>query len=100
MAEFAVASIDDVGSEMAAFDVAGSRVGIARADGTFYAFGDTCTHRGCSLTNGELDGAIVTCPCHGSQFDVTTGEVIRGPAQEAVPSYAVRTQDGSLLVEV
>jgi nitrite reductase/ring-hydroxylating ferredoxin subunit len=40
----------------------------------FHAFGDTCTRLRCSLAEGKLDGAVVTCACHGSQFDVTTAE--------------------------
>ena len=66
----------------------------------FYAFGDTCTHRGCSLAEGELEATIVTCPCHGSQFDVTTGEVLRGPAVEPVRSYPARVESGVLRVDL
>ena len=76
----------------------GERVAIASVGGTFYAFGDTCTHQGCSLADGELEGTTVTCPCHGSQFDVTTGDVLRGPAREPVRSYPVRLEDGELRV--
>jgi nitrite reductase/ring-hydroxylating ferredoxin subunit len=41
----------------------------------------------------------VTCPCHGSQFDVTTGAVRHGPAQEAVRAYRVRVDQDSLQIE-
>ena len=63
-------------------------------------FGDTCTHLHCSLAEGDLDATVVTCPCHGSQFDVTTGEVLRGPAQEPVRSYAVRVENDALQVQI
>jgi 3-phenylpropionate/trans-cinnamate dioxygenase ferredoxin component len=59
-----------------------------------------CTHRQCSLALGELEGTTVTCPCHGSQFDVTTGKVLRGPAQEPVPSYPARVENDALEVEL
>ena len=85
--------------EMAVFDVAGTKVNVASTDGGMYAFDDTCTHRGCSLANGELDGTIVTCACHGSQFDVTSGAVVRGPAETPVRSRAVRVEGVDLLVE-
>lgn len=52
-------------------DVSGGRVS---------AMSDTCTHMGCSLAEGKLEGTTVTCPCHGSQFDVLTGLAVRGPA--------------------
>ena len=86
-------------NEMRVFDVAGTKVNIARALGNLYAFDDTCTHKGCSLAKGQLDGTTVTCPCHGSQFDVTSGEVIRGPAQLPVRSRLVQVEGEDLLVE-
>lgn len=90
----------DIGAgEMRLFDVAGTKVTIASVDGQLHAFDDTCTHKACSLAKGKLDVAIVTCPCHGSQFDVTTGEVLRGPAQHAVRSRLVQKEGDSLLVE-
>ena len=101
MADFTVTALDQLGDrELAAFDVSGTRIAIASVGGAFYAFGDTCTHQGCSLAEGDLEGTIVTCPCHGSQFDVTTGKVLRGPAREPVRSYPVRLETGALRVEV
>jgi nitrite reductase/ring-hydroxylating ferredoxin subunit len=94
----AVAELGD--RELAAFPVTGKRIAIAKVGDAFYAFGDTCTHQGCSLAHGELAGTTVTCPCHGSEFDVTTGEVVQGPAREPVLSYPVRIADGLVLVEV
>jgi nitrite reductase/ring-hydroxylating ferredoxin subunit len=88
------------GRELAAFGVSGNRIAIARVGDNFYAFGDTCTHQGCSLADGELEGTTVTCPCHGSRFNVTTGDVLRGPAREPVLSYPVRLEDNALQVEV
>jgi len=74
------------------FDVGGTPVAVANVGGSLYAFGNTCTHEGCSLAQGQLDGTTVTCPCHGSRFDVTSGVVLRGPAREPVPSYAARVE--------
>jgi nitrite reductase/ring-hydroxylating ferredoxin subunit len=48
-----------------------------------------CTHRGGPLNEGTLDGSTVTCPWHGSQFNVCTGAVLRGPATEPVKAYRV-----------
>jgi 3-phenylpropionate/trans-cinnamate dioxygenase ferredoxin subunit len=84
---------------MRVFDVAGTKVNVASAAGRLYAFDDTCTHRGCSLAKGELAGTTVTCPCHGSQFDVTSGEVLGGPAQQPVRSRQVQVEGEDLLVE-
>jgi nitrite reductase/ring-hydroxylating ferredoxin subunit len=95
-----VGQAEDFGpGQMHAVDVGGTTVGIANADGRVYAIDDTCTHMGCSLATGQLDGTTVTCRCHGSQFDVTSGRVLRGPAQEPVRSHLVEIQAGELLVE-
>ena len=85
--------------EMQVLDIAGSKVSVAASGGRLFAFDDTCTHRGCSLGAGELAGTTVTCPCHGSQFDVTSGAVIRGPAQQPVRSRLVEVDGEDLLVE-
>ncbi len=90
---------DIADGQMRVFHVAGIKVNVSNAGGQLHAFDDTCTHMGCSLANGELDGTTVTCPCHGSQFDVTTGAVLRGPAQRPVRSRAVHVEGASLLAE-
>ena len=90
---------DVADGQMRVFDVAGTKVNVSNADGHPYAFDDTCTHVGCSLANGELEGTTVTCACHGSQFDVTSGAVLRGPAQRAVRSRRVQVEGQELLAE-
>ncbi|HHT9154044.1 MAG TPA: Rieske (2Fe-2S) protein [Candidatus Hypogeohydataceae bacterium YC40] len=57
-------------------EIEGKGVLVARVGKEFYAIGDKCTHMGCSLSEGTLEGTIVTCPCHGSEFDITTGKVV------------------------
>jgi nitrite reductase/ring-hydroxylating ferredoxin subunit len=101
MAEFeVVAGADDLKEgEMRAFDVRGTRVAVANVAGTFYAFGDTCTHMQCSLAEGDLEETTVICPCHGSEFDVTSGDVLRGPAREPVGAYEVLAEGGNLEIK-
>ncbi|HEX3220488.1 MAG TPA: Rieske (2Fe-2S) protein [Candidatus Limnocylindria bacterium] len=84
---------------MRVFDVEGAKVNIANANGQLYAFDDTCTHMGCSLAKGSLAGTTVTCACHGSQFDVTSGAVVRGPAARPVRSRGIRVEGQALLAE-
>jgi nitrite reductase/ring-hydroxylating ferredoxin subunit len=90
---------DIAAGEMRVFDIAGTKVNVASIDGQLHAFDDTCTHRACSLAKGKLDGTTVTCPCHGSQFDVTSGAVLRGPAQRPVRSRLVQVIGDDLFVE-
>ena len=86
--------------QMRASEMAGQRVAVARVGDTLHAFGDTCTHRQCSLAEGDLEGTVVTCPCHGSQFEAATGVVLHGPAEHPVPSYRVQVTGDELQVEV
>ena len=102
MAEFAaVGRADDLREgDMRAIDVQDTRIAVANVGGTFYAFGDTCTHEQCSLAEGDLEKTTVTCICHGSEFDVTSGEVLGSPAREPVGSYEARVVGETLEIKV
>src|SRR5688572_16222226 len=63
------------------------RIVVARTEDGYAAFGDRCTHRGGPLSDGALICGTVQCPWHGSQFDVKTGEVKCGPAEEGIETY-------------
>ena len=88
-----VASLAEVPEgEMRAFELPVGRVAVAHVENELFAFGDECTHQGCSLAEGSLgdDEDSVICPCHGSEFELRTGEPIVGPAEDAVPLFPVR----------
>jgi 3-phenylpropionate/trans-cinnamate dioxygenase ferredoxin component len=97
-----LASTADIDAgELAAFDVEGVRIAVANANGRFFAVDDTCTHERCSLSEeGTLDGTVVTCGCHGAQFDVTTGQVLAPPALEPLKSYPLRVEQGAVVIEI
>jgi 3-phenylpropionate/trans-cinnamate dioxygenase ferredoxin component len=101
MADFvAVSGAGDLGEGgMRAFDVHGTQIAIANVGGAFHAFDDTCTHLQCSLADGDLEETTVICPCHGSEFDVTTGAVLQGPARKPLATYETRVEGGTLEVE-
>ena len=71
---------------------------LLREGDSIFAIHDRCSHRGCSLSDGELEGDHVICPCHGSTFDRRDGSVKRGPATAAQPAFQVRVQDGRIEV--
>ena len=87
--------------ELAAVTVGGLELCVARlADGSLAVFDDLCTHEECSLSESDLEGDRVVCYCHPSEFDVHTGAVLRGPADEPIRVYETRVVDGELHVLV
>ncbi len=71
---------------------------LIRSGGEIYAITDECSHLGCSLADGKHAGDTVICPCHGSQFDVTDGSVVRGPAAFPATTLEVRVTGGKIEV--
>ena len=97
----AVGTVGDIATgEMKLVEVGGIKISIANVDGTIHAFDDLCTHQHCSLSQGELDGIAVECPCHGSRFDVASGAVLSPPATEPVKTYPVRIDGETITVRV
>ncbi len=80
----------------------GVNVLVVRDGDRLFAIGDRCTHQGAPLHRGRAAfGAslsTVACPIHGSQFDLATGAVRRGPAMTPVPAYDVRVDEGMIQV--
>ncbi len=70
-----VNELDD--GNMMMIEIEGREILVARIGEKFYSADNKCPHMGGNLSNGELDGTVVTCPRHHSQFDITDGHVIR-----------------------
>jgi len=115
MAEFVeVARTEELPSgTMKAMVVAGREILLARVGDEFYAAAKLCPHMKGDLSRGQLEGSVVTCPRHGSRFDLTTGRVVRwlgGGVLSKVGTafkmsrdlvvYNVKVQDGKVLVEL
>jgi 3-phenylpropionate/trans-cinnamate dioxygenase ferredoxin subunit len=73
-------------------------VAVFHVGGEYFAMEDVCTHDGGPLAEGTLAGHVIECPRHGARFDIRTGAVKAMPATSPVPTYAVRVQDGDILV--
>jgi nitrite reductase/ring-hydroxylating ferredoxin subunit/uncharacterized membrane protein len=78
--------------------VADTPVLLLREGELVYAIHDRCSHRGCSLSEGKVEGHEIVCGCHGSRFDLRSGALRGGPATSAQPSFQVRMQDGRVEV--
>jgi 3-phenylpropionate/trans-cinnamate dioxygenase ferredoxin component len=75
---------------------------LLKAGGQHFAIGNQCTHQGAGLDRGvvKIIGSVhtVTCPAHGSIFDLDTGKVMRPPATKPMPVYDVKIEDGRVFV--
>jgi 3-phenylpropionate/trans-cinnamate dioxygenase ferredoxin subunit len=99
---------------MKAVSVNGREILLARVGDKYYAADNRCLHMGGKLSQGKLDGTVVTCPLHGSQFDLSDGQVVRwlkgskavsavgkalkSPRQLTI--YKVKVEDDKILVEI
>ena len=81
--------------------VDGKQILVVNIDGNYFATDDTCTHAGASLSEGKLDGSIVTCGWHGAQFDCKTGNLEKFPAKiNNLQSYKVVVESDDVVIEV
>jgi 3-phenylpropionate/trans-cinnamate dioxygenase ferredoxin subunit len=62
---------------MKKLQVQGQEILLARVGGRYYAVSNRCPHLGGDLSGGKLEGTVVTCPRHASQFDLRDGKVVR-----------------------
>jgi nitrite reductase/ring-hydroxylating ferredoxin subunit/uncharacterized membrane protein len=69
---------------------------VVRDSSGLHAVHDRCSHRGCSLSEGTVEGDEIECACHGSRFSLRDGALRRGPATAPQPAFDVRERDGAL----
>lgn len=74
-------------------------IAVFNVNGHFYAMDGICLHRGGPVGEGDLEGTTVTCPWHGNQYDVTTGELI-SDRTVGLKTYEVDNHEGELSVDI
>jgi nitrite reductase/ring-hydroxylating ferredoxin subunit/uncharacterized membrane protein len=79
-------------------DAGGIPVLLVRDGGEVLALSDRCVHRGGPLHEGTVEDGCVTCPWHGSRFQLRDGTLERGPAAYPQPAWEARVQDGRIAV--
>ena len=78
----------------------GKDIVIINIDGNYFAINDTCTHAGGSLSEGKVEGSIITCDWHGAQFDCKSGKLVKFPAKiNDLESYNVVIESDTIFVE-
>ena len=85
--------------EMKPVEVGDRTIVLLNVAGDLLAVDDECTHQGCSLSDGELSGEELSCPCHGSVYNVRTGEVLQGPARTPIPKYPLSVEGETVYAE-
>lgn len=100
MPEIQVCSVDELSSdEPLLVETDDLELAVFLKDGEIFVIDDRCSHGPGSLSEGELDGYTVICDFHNGGFDIRTGEPVRPPCFEPVRTYAVRQEDGKVLID-
>ena len=95
------ASLDEVKpGKMACVILEDKHILLANDNGTIYAADEMCTHEDASLCMGSLRGHLIKCPLHGSRFDLTSGEPLEDPADEALTVYPVKIINNDIFVKI
>jgi len=102
MGKIIVGKTSDISSgKMQRITADGKDILVVNVDGNYYATDDTCTHAGGSLTDGKLEGSIVTCDWHGAKFDCKTGKLYAFPAKiKDLNSYKVVVESDNIFLEL
>jgi len=87
-------------NSMKGVTVKDQKILVANVNGQYYAIGNKCMHRGCELSKGELKGETVVCPCHGSTYDLKTGNFTKGPTTKPEPAYQLKVENNDILINL
>jgi len=85
--------------DMKQFNIRGNEILVVNLNNQFYCLDARCTHAGAPLAEGELSDAVLTCPWHGSRFNVTNGSVVNGPAEKPLRVFPSMVKDDYLYIE-
>ena len=95
---------------MKGFTINGKKILIANTEGSFFAIDAVCSHMQGYLPDGKLSGKTVICPVHGTQFDLTTGKVLKNVSwiiktathrsATDLRTYTVEVKEGQIFVDV
>lgn len=101
MAKLKVAQCDDVpdGQRGLVVEAGGRQIAIFKVGDQFYAVDNRCLHQGASLGDGFLEGACITCPWHGWQYDVVSGSCYNNPTLK-LRTFPIRLEGEDLWVEI
>lgn len=79
-------------------EIEGQSLVIFNIAGQFFSIADICSHDDGPVGEGDIEGYNITCPRHGAEFDVRTGQVTQMPAVVDIPAYPVQVRDGNIYI--
>ena len=101
MPEVRLCRIDAVpDGELTPFNIGGIEVLVINLNGSFFCLAARCTHAGAPLGDGTLINDVLVCPWHGSNFRVTDGAVLQGPAEKPIKVYANKIKNDYIFIEL
>jgi nitrite reductase/ring-hydroxylating ferredoxin subunit len=96
-----VCKIDEIPSgESKQFNIGEMELLAINLNGRYFCLAARCTHAGAPLVEGEILGETLICPWHGSNFRVTDGSVLKGPAERPLKVYKNMTKENYLFIEL
>ncbi|WP_245480889.1 non-heme iron oxygenase ferredoxin subunit [Mesorhizobium sp. M1E.F.Ca.ET.041.01.1.1] len=81
-------------------EIEDNRIAIYLIDSKVYATDNVCSHAFALLSDGWLEGTLIECPLHGAQFEITSGEVVQGPADCPITVFKTKVENGQVLVRL
>jgi len=96
-----LASINDAKpNSMMGVTINDQKILLANVNGNYYALSNVCMHRGCQLSKGKLQGETVVCPCHGSTYELKTGNFVKGPTKKPQPVYELKVENNDIMINL
>ena len=92
--------IEFEGQQRKCIRLGGIDVALICVKSSFYAIENVCPHEGGPVGEGEINGQQITCPWHGAVFDIKTGTLISGPAEEPLRCFSVLERNGKVFVDL
>ena len=86
--------------ELKAFKIKGLEILAVNVGDKIFCLDARCTHAGAPLAEGTLNGEVLTCPWHYSQFNMTSGMVLRGPAQKPLKTYRIEERENLVFIDL
>jgi nitrite reductase/ring-hydroxylating ferredoxin subunit len=94
-------SMDDVKpNSMMSVTIKDQKILLANVNEKYFALSNVCMHRGCQLSKGKLQGETVVCPCHGSTYELKTGNFVKGPTKKPQQTYELKVENKDIMINL